>query len=47
MCINARKNLSKAIKLAKSQWMENLAQEVQTMRQTPKEAWKEVQEIQK
>ena len=47
MCINARKNISEAIKLAKSQWMTNLAQAVQNMRNMLKEAWKAVREIQK
>ena len=47
MWINARKHLREAIKLAKSQWMANLAQRVQTMRLTPKEAWKAFREVQK
>ena len=46
MCIDARKNLSEAIQLAKAKWVNELADSIKRVHTTPKDAWKAVKELQ-
>ena len=45
-CRDAQKNANDAVKLAKTKWASNLANTVSTLKNSPKEAWKGVRELQ-
>ena len=41
-CIDARNNVKDAIKCAKSRWIVSLADRINNMNRTPKDAWKAI-----